>query len=65
MFNSNELKKHLETSSAVRTQSAIIAEWNMNIPNNIQKIGNYRYRPATSDSPFKTLINSCRLICRV
>ena len=58
MFNSNELKKHLETSSAVRTQSAIIAEWNMNIPNNIQKIGNYRYRPATSDSPFKTLINS-------
>ena len=50
MFQNEELKNHLETSSVIRTQSAVIAEWNMNIPNNILQIGNYRYRPTASDS---------------
>lgn len=58
MFQSDELKKHLEESSTIRSQSAIIAEWNMNIPDNIEVIGNYRYRPTESDSIYKTLINS-------
>jgi len=58
MFQNDELKNHLETSSVVRTQSAVVAEWNMNIPNNIKKIGNYRYRPADSTSIYNSLINS-------
>jgi hypothetical protein len=45
MFQNQELKAHLESSSTVKTQSAVIAEWNMNIANNIFRIGNYRYRP--------------------
>jgi hypothetical protein len=45
MFQDNDLKNHLETSSAIRTQSAVIAEWNMNIAENISLVGNYRYRP--------------------
>ena len=47
MWQEEDLKKHLETSATIRNQSAIIAEWNMNIPNNIFKIGNYRYRPSS------------------
>ena len=59
MFQSDELKKHLEESSTVRTQSAVIAEWNMNIPKNIFAIGNYRYRPLSgTDSIYSTLINT-------
>lgn len=58
MFQNEELKNHLETSSVVRTQSAVIAEWNMNMPNNIKKIGNYRYRPTDSSSVYYSLINS-------
>jgi len=44
MFQNEALKNHLETSYTVKSQSAIIAEWNMNIPGNVQKLGNYRYR---------------------
>jgi hypothetical protein len=45
MFQDQELKEHLETSSVIRMSSAVIAEWNLNIAENISKIGNYRYRP--------------------
>lgn len=45
MFQSEELKSHLETSSSVKIEAAVLAEWNMNIAGNIAKIGNYRYRP--------------------
>ena len=44
MFQNDELKDHLETSFSVESQSAVVAEWNMNIPGNILKLGNYRYR---------------------
>jgi hypothetical protein len=50
MFQAEELKLHLESSSTIRTQTAIIAEWNMNIANNIFRIGNYRYRPSSDSS---------------
>ena len=46
MFKDDELLNHLETSSTIKTNSAVIAEWNMNIAENILKIGNYRYRPS-------------------
>lgn len=44
MFQNETLKNHLETSFTVKSQSSVIAEWNMNIPGNVQKLGNYRYR---------------------
>lgn len=44
MFQNEELKKHLETSYTVSSNSAVVAEWNMNVPGNIQALGNYRYR---------------------
>jgi len=58
MFDSKELQDHLEQSSTIKTQSAIIAEWNMNIPTNILKIGNYRYRPTITDSNYSLLPNT-------
>lgn len=45
MFQNDELKAHLENSSVIRINSAVIAEWNMNIAENILQTGNYRYRP--------------------
>ena len=48
MFQNDELKDHLETSFSIESQSAAVAEWNMNIPGNILKIGNYRYRENSS-----------------
>ena len=55
MFVSETLKTHLETSSTVRLQSLVLAEWNMNMPDNIFKLGNYRYRPTDSDVQYRTL----------
>ena len=46
MFQDIDLQNHLETSSTIRTQSAVIAEWNMNLAENILLVGNYRYRPS-------------------
>lgn len=45
MFVDETLKNHLETSGTVSLESLVLAEWNMNMPDNIFKIGNYRYRP--------------------
>lgn len=45
MFVNEKLQNHLNTSSSVRLQSRVIAEWNMNEANNILQVGNYRYRP--------------------
>ena len=55
MFVSEALKTHLETSSTVHLQSLVLAEWNMNMPDNIFRLGNYRYRPTGSDVQFRTL----------
>ncbi len=44
MFVNQNLQNHLETSSSVKNRSFISAEWNMNIPDNILMVGNYRYR---------------------
>lgn len=51
MFVNEELQDHLETSSRVKVRSAVIAEWNMNMSNNIFYAGNYRYRPNDEDFP--------------
>ncbi len=58
MFVSSELKTHLESSATVQLQSLVLAEWNMNMPDNIQKLGNYRYRPTATEQKFKTISNT-------
>ena len=57
MFEGQELKTHLETSATVKLQSLVLAEWNMNMPDNIFKLGNYRYRPTDNTSQYFTLPN--------
>ena len=57
MFVGEELKTHLETSATVKLQSLVLAEWNMNMPDNIFKLGNYRYRPTDNTSQYFTLPN--------
>lgn len=52
MFKSEELDNHLKTSDTIKVNSKIFAEWNMNDPENIKKLGNYRYRPSYSSSPY-------------
>jgi len=59
MFINEELKEHLETSSVIKTESSIIAEWNMNFAENIFKAGNYRYRPLAEDGNiYKNIVES-------
>jgi hypothetical protein len=58
MFESAELKNHFETSATIKTESLVLAEWNMNMPDNIFKLGNYRYRPQEQNSQFLTLVNT-------
>ena len=55
MFVNETLKTHLETSSTIQLQSLVLAEWNMNMPDNIFKIGNYRYRPNGSNVQYRNL----------
>ena len=58
MFQDKGLLNYIETSSSVKTKSSVIAEWNMNIATNISIVGNYRYRPTQSDSPYQTIPNT-------
>lgn len=45
MFDNESLSNHFKTSRTIRSESFIISEWNMNFFDNIDRIGNYRYRP--------------------
>jgi hypothetical protein len=58
MFQDKDLLNHLETSSSIKTQSAVIAEWNMNISSNISTVGNYRYRPTSDESVYRGIPNT-------
>jgi hypothetical protein len=55
MFINETLKTHLETSATIQLRSLVLAEWNMNMPDNIFLLGNYRYRPTTPASQFHIL----------
>lgn len=52
MFQSEALDNHLKTSDTIKVESAVYAEWNMNHPGNIARLGNYRYRPTYSESQY-------------
>ena len=58
MFENKDLQTFLETAPTVRNKSIITAEWNMNIPNNIKHIGNYRYRPTQTSTVYSSLPTS-------
>jgi hypothetical protein len=55
VFVSETLKTHFETSSTIQSESLILSEWNMNMPDNIFTVGNYRYRPNGSDVKYRNL----------
>lgn len=55
MFQSEELDNHLKTSHTIETETVVFAEWNLNNTGNIEKIGNYRYRPGTTDNQFSII----------
>lgn len=45
MFVDPTLSEHLRTSSTIKSNALVVAEWNLNDPENIYALGNYRYRP--------------------
>ena len=55
MFQSEELDNHLKTSHTIETESAVYAEWNLNDLDNVERLGNYRYRPGTIDNQFSVI----------
>ncbi len=61
MFGNSTLKEHLEQSSTIKTESLVLIEWNLNNAENIEKIGNYRYRPTVA-SPTETNFGVVRTV---
>lgn len=52
MFNSTPLENKLAYSHTIDNEQAIWVEWNLNQSYNITKVGNYRYRPGTTDPKY-------------
>lgn len=50
MYSNTALTNHLQESAAVETKSKVLAEWNLNIFENIRAIGNYKNRPIASNT---------------
>lgn len=50
MYSDSILTNYLQESSAIETKSKVIAEWNLNIFENIEAIGNYKNRPIASNT---------------
>jgi hypothetical protein len=55
MYSDSLLTTHLQTSSVIQSKSKILAEWNLNIVENIDTIGNYFYRPDTSGPNYNSI----------
>jgi hypothetical protein len=55
LFQNPILQDHLENSYSIETDHATVAEWNMNVPGNINKLGNYRFR--RNDTRYSLLPN--------
>ena len=52
MWISETVSNYLETESTIRSKALVTAEWNLNILDNIDELGNYRYRWSNPESPF-------------
>lgn len=57
MFSASALNNHLRTSNTIETSQMIFVEWNLNQPDNIEKLGNYRYRPGAGDIKYSNPAN--------
>jgi hypothetical protein len=45
LFQDEQLNEYLKTSSSINSKALILAEWNLNFADNIETVGNYRFRP--------------------
>ena len=50
MYSDVTLNNYLQESAAIETKSKVLAEWNLNIFENIATIGNYKNRPIPSST---------------
>jgi hypothetical protein len=50
MFQNDILENELKYSHTLQNNQKIWVEWNLNQSENISRVGNYRYRPATNDT---------------
>jgi len=57
VFDSDDLKDHIESSSTIKSKALVVAEWNLNDPENVKRLGNYRYRWNYADSYYKSLVS--------
>lgn len=57
MFDSPELKAHIESSQTIKSKAFVVAEWNLNDPENIKRIGNYRNRWNDDTSAYYNLVS--------
>jgi hypothetical protein len=55
MFQSDPLNDHLKTSHTIASAQEVFLELNLNQADNIEKLGNYRYRPALAGSVFASI----------
>lgn len=55
MFKNAQLEDKLKYSHTIENNQAVWAEWNLNESYNISKVGNYRYRPGTTDPKYATI----------
>ena len=58
MYNNPTLKTYLEQNSTIKSQSIVLAEWNMNYAENITRVGNYRNRPQETLSGFTATLTA-------
>ena len=55
MFQSEPLNNHLKASHTIASAQEVFLELNLNQADNIEKLGNYRYRPALAGSVFASI----------
>ena len=48
MFLDEDLLDHIQSNPTISSNLKVVAEWNLNTPDNVEKVGNYRFRPAGS-----------------
>lgn len=58
MFVNEQLDNYLKTSRTIHSESLIVSEWNMNFFDNIDRIGNYRFRPSLGATNIYGVINN-------
>ena len=56
MFENEEVKNALETQHTIELRRQVYAEWNMNDPENIERIGNHRFRPRDPDDILRSTL---------